>query len=332
MGWIALVAALLLGVASVAFVVLAYRRGWQWTGLPSAPALLGKSEPRPAKTLWDWLQLFVVPLALAALAVLFTHAQSDRDQRQENARAKGQQDAALDAASEDTLRAYIAQMTELMLHEGLLKRKPRTEVSQVARTATLSTVRRLDGPRKGYVVGFLFDSGLLIADHAKVGLYGADLTRANLRSAILFDADLNSADLTSANLSGADLSGTVLRGAVLRRADLRRADLTQADLNGAHLDGADLRRANLHAAKLGAVDLRGADLRRADLRCADLRRGELDESAADIRGALVEGADLRGARGVDLRGARGKPAYASSAACPDAAASLARRRSRAGGG
>jgi hypothetical protein len=40
------------------FVALAYWRRWEWTGLPAAHGV-GEdgTVERPAKTLWDWLQL-----------------------------------------------------------------------------------------------------------------------------------------------------------------------------------------------------------------------------------------------------------------------------------
>lgn len=76
--------------AFAAFVVLAYRKRWQWTGLPAVPATSTGGEDRPAKTLWDWLQLLGIPVALAALAFLLNDAQSSRDQHHEDRRATRQ--------------------------------------------------------------------------------------------------------------------------------------------------------------------------------------------------------------------------------------------------
>jgi hypothetical protein len=108
-------------VAFGVFVVLAYRRQWHWTGLPAARAASPGAEDRPAKTLWDWLQLLVIPVALAALAFLLNDAQSSREQRREDQRAAQQQRVAADAESENTLRTYLAQMSDLMLDRRLLR-------------------------------------------------------------------------------------------------------------------------------------------------------------------------------------------------------------------
>lgn len=71
----------------------------------------------------------------------------------------------------------------------------------------------------------------------RLDLFGADLSKTNLRG-----ADLRGAFLIAANLSGTDLSGADLIGADLRDADLRGANLaecifvTQAQINTAKGD------------------------------------------------------------------------------------------------
>ena len=71
-------------VTAALVVLLAYRRQWHWTGLPAVHAASSRADARPAKTLWDWLQLLGIPVALAALAFLLNDAQSNRDQRRED--------------------------------------------------------------------------------------------------------------------------------------------------------------------------------------------------------------------------------------------------------
>ena len=183
----------------IAFTTLAYVRGWEWTGF--AERRRG-DEVLPARTLWDWLQLLVVPLALAAVAVLFNQWQSDREQRREDRRAAEvrvadrnraarAERAAADAARNDALRRYLDAMSELMLDRQLLKR-PKLDApnidapNNVARTLTLTTLRQLDGERKGEVVRFLAQAGLLEGDRssARVVLEDADLRGAKLSGAL----------------------------------------------------------------------------------------------------------------------------------------------------
>jgi uncharacterized protein YjbI with pentapeptide repeats len=344
---VSLVALVGAGLIAVVVVVLGYRRGWQWTGLPARAAAGPGAEERPAKTLWDWLALLGIPVALAALAFLLNDAQSRRDQQREDRRTKQQRRSAIDAERESTLRAYLAQMSDLMLQHHLLRSQRQADVREVARTATLTAVRRLDGPRRGVVVRFVSEARLLQNRLTGVPLViaSADLRRADLEGADLHQAYLSDVDLRGAHLRGANLIGADLI-ADLRRADLREAALLRARLDHARLEEADLRRADLTEAELAeanltearlegarlegtfltgtnlvGVEFRGAYLIRADLSNADLRRADLhgadladtdlegaDLHGADLRRANLEGADLHGARGVNMKGARGEPA------------------------
>src|SRR5207249_3674034 len=106
------------GVSLTAFIVLGYRRKWRWTGFTERP---GTDPPQPGKTLWDWLQLLLIPVALAALAFLLDNSQSNREQKREDQRAERQRTIAADAAREDVLRTYLSQMSDLMLDRKLLR-------------------------------------------------------------------------------------------------------------------------------------------------------------------------------------------------------------------
>jgi uncharacterized protein YjbI with pentapeptide repeats len=302
-------------VAFGGFVVLAYRRHWHWTGLPAAPAASTGAEDRPAKTLWDWLQLLVIPVALATLAFLLNGAQSSRDDRREDQRAMQQREfedrratqqrrTATDASRESTVRTYLTQMSNLMLSRRLLRSGPGADVRKVARTATLTAVRRLDGPRRGLVVRFLAEAQLLRSENdatatvlvASADLRAADLTGANLREANLSHANLSRADLLRANLRGANLRAANLTGANLDSARLSGADLTWADLIRANLIAADLREAYLNGADLTGTDIHLARLSHANLRRAHLpgaRISNADLTGADLRAAWLSKANLR---------------------------------------
>jgi uncharacterized protein YjbI with pentapeptide repeats len=266
------------GLALAVFIALAYWRGWGWAGFAETPTKkkVDGKDVQPAKTLWDWLQLLVIPLALAGLAFLLNNAQSNREQQREDQRAASQREIARDASREKTLRAYLTQMSDLILDRNLRRSRLGDNVQAVARTATLTALRRVDGERKGVVVRFLNEAHLLLRDvdgDPKVDLY-----RANLRSADLREAHLEKATLRDADLEGAHLQGASLWKAMLAGADLRKAHMQSAILDRANLLSADLVRANLQSAFLVGAFLVGADLRHARLRGADLTKAEYTSS------------------------------------------------------
>lgn len=266
------------------------------------------------KTLWDWLQLLIIPAVLAVGGYLFNFTTS-----------RTERNVATDNQREAALKEYIDQISELLLKEHLGEFKPEYEtVRNIARVRTLTVLRRLDEVRKGSVLQFLHESKLINGDKSIIDLDGADLSRANLRllnlgGADLRQANLSHADLSHAMLNKANLAYADLSGANLKRAHLGDANLSSAKLNGADLSKADLRGdtdltyselvgANLSDADLKYVNLQGSELTRAImietyLRAANLK--SVDLSGANLRKAILWDADLSGANleGVDLRGA-----------------------------
>jgi len=142
-----------------------------------------------------------------------------------------------------------------------LHRAPRGDsLSTVARARTLTVLTRLDGVRRGSVVRFLYESGLITRNRPILDLRQADLSEAIFRKAILSEVYLRGADLGDANLSKANLSG----------ADLSWANLEGVDLIGINLSGATLEHVDLSGANLSGAYLRGAYLTEADLSGANL--------------------------------------------------------------
>src|SRR5215207_117543 len=242
------------------------------------------------KTVWNWLELLIVPLALAVIGLAFSVQQDARQQRVENQRAEAERELAVQRAQDETLQAYLDQMSTLMLEKDLRNSDEDSEVRTLARARTLTVLKRLDASRRAEIMQFLLEADLVrrvggsapVIELESAHLRDTSLVVANLSGAALYGADLSEADLSSADLSKAGLSGyTDLSGANLLYADLRDADLRDADLRGA----------NLNIARLRGADLRNADLTDANLRGADLR-------GAELRGAVLREANLRDAKGV----------------------------------
>jgi len=68
-------------LAAGAFVSAAYLYGWAWTGFGSylSPPHSSNTDYRAAKTLWDWLGLLLIPLALALGAAWYSARQAAGD-------------------------------------------------------------------------------------------------------------------------------------------------------------------------------------------------------------------------------------------------------------
>jgi uncharacterized protein YjbI with pentapeptide repeats len=233
-----------------------------------------------AKTLWDWLDLLIVPLVLAGGALLFTWVTNRRERATETDRSR-----------EAALQGYLDRMAEL-IKDGLQESEPDDAKRSLARAWTLTALRQLDGRRNRLLLDFLRDSRLIgnqmSLDLTRADLITADLRGVNLRGLDLSGVVLNRADLSSAKLKAANLSDAVAYHGILCRADLSEANLTSAGLWSANLRQGDLTSANLSRADLHEANLRYANFRESDLREANLRD-------ADLRGSNLTLADLKGA-------------------------------------
>lgn len=184
------------------------------------------------KTLWDWLELLIIPAVLAGGAWWLNKTEKETDREVAQKRIDSEQQLAKDKQQEDRLQTYFDRMTELLLKEGLRTSKSEDEVRSIARTRTLSTLRTLDGTRKGLLLRFLEESGLIkekhIVDLANADLSGANLSGVDLRGVYLIKADLRKADLSGANLRDTNLSKANLSGANLTDAQVTDEQLAQA--------------------------------------------------------------------------------------------------------
>lgn len=170
------------------------------------------------KTLWDWAKLLIVPAVIAAGGLWFNQQQRSRETK-----------IAEQSSQDEALQAYFGQMAQLLSDKErpLQEAHPEDNLSVVAWAWTKTVLRRMGRERKGHVLRFVNEAGLINKYRPVFRLSGADLRGADLQESVLTDANLHGADLCGADLSGADLRGV---------------DLSKANLNGAVLKGARLAR------------------------------------------------------------------------------------------
>lgn len=213
----------------VVFVLVGYRFGW--TGFAG-------------RTLWDWMDLALIPAALASLAWWF----NQREKKNDVDMKAFELQVAAENREEEVVQAYLDRMQILLLEKNLLAARHGDVVAEVARELSLIALKRLSPKRKGIIVGFLSSSHLVQprgkGQPGTVSLTGADLGglgeplgigMLDLVGAELFAANLAGAKLDVPNLQDADLRGVVFEGARLTYPDLRGANLHTAQLLGANI-------------------------------------------------------------------------------------------------
>jgi uncharacterized protein YjbI with pentapeptide repeats len=250
------------------------------------------------KTLWDWLQLLIVPVVLSLITVAFAWQQDARQQRIEDQRAEAERELGVQRAQDEALQTYIDQMGSLLLERDLRNSAENGEVRTLARARTLSVLERLDENRKARALRFLYEANLITSPHPIISLETADLRGADLSAAATRIEVRPGVDMLAptppTNWSRIDLSGSYLSNANLLGDNLRNVDLSRTHLYGSNLSKADLSDANLSGAVLGPTiyALPQERLSRADVRDIRANLSRTDLSGANLEGALVTGEQL----------------------------------------
>src|SRR5258708_36531831 len=125
-----------LGIALIVVLVLGYRLNWSWVGvnggynkITTTNTLHGTTtttEQPVTKTLWDWLQLLIIPAVLAVGGYVFTYTTSRNDQaaiekrtidEREAAekRAQTEREIAQDYQHQTALKEYFEKISHLLL-------------------------------------------------------------------------------------------------------------------------------------------------------------------------------------------------------------------------
>ena len=178
-------------------------------------------------SLFNWVEALAVPVVIATISGLFLVAAQRAAHRSDSQREWG-----LEEDRNNTLRAYLDRIAELILEHGLAVSSTESAVRAGAVARTYAALRVLDGPWKGILVRFPHESHLINGSFPVISLSLADL--ADLAGSTLRNADLQVCNFSEANLNDAGFDKADLREAIFKDAVISADQLTRAtDLVGA---------------------------------------------------------------------------------------------------
>lgn len=210
-----------------------------WTGFGA----YDETVPR-AKTLWDWMELMIIPVTLALGAYLLDREQTRRAEW-----------IAEEKRQQDLLDAYFDKITELTLNHGLGKANSDVAVRSIARTRTISVINMLDEGRGARILQFLSESELITGEKPIVILRGVTFRNCVLSGATLVKRNLVGVTFIDCQFQDANFRDAILTGCIFLR----------GDLTGARFDGAKLVQAKLNDCNLSEVIFNNADLEQSNL-------------------------------------------------------------------
>ena len=266
-------------VVCIVLIIAAYRFDWRMTGFEG-------------KTVWDWLQLIIVPIALGIVALLFNQSNANAERNLADLRHQRDVDRDLDKHRENLLQRYNDYMCMLSLEKGLFTSEPDSLVRLIARDRSTAVLTQLDGQRAAWLfrvfreaqgvnkVDPLVDLNntdfhnveWIETDMSKLFLHHVDLRGANLQRTNFTEIELDTADLSRANLRDANFLRANLTNIDFANADLRHVNFKGAESTNVCMSGAHLQGACFLGAKFCNVNLKGAHLDRDDLSPEQVRQ------------------------------------------------------------
>jgi uncharacterized protein YjbI with pentapeptide repeats len=266
-------------------------RDWAtWTGFGAFTNPNG--EFQPAKTLWDFLELLIIPIALAITAYLFTKSENNR-----------QRDFELERTREIAFQEYLTQI-ENLVKSGLLE-KENDKLRAIARSRTLSLLKTLDGKRKGLVIQYLNEFRLIhnawdenietiedgityyrkINHPSIINLMGADLSNIQFIDPVndnypntieeFWKTGFN-LDLSNINFSRTNLTNANFYSARLDKVNFYSCNLHRADFSFSVGSEINFRQANLQSTKFNFVQYWSTDFSNADFSEAQINHTQFN--------------------------------------------------------
>lgn len=209
---------LIFSIAIVLMILAGY--GLDWTGFNG-------------KTLWDWMELALIPVILFFLANYYS-----RMQRLEAQRVQHEEEQF------NVLQTYIDKLQQFVIENKLTEHKQGEPIVNFARTITLSTLSRLDVDRKQKVIILLNTLELIQA--RKDGNVIISLFNADMRGLAGARYDFTGSDLGMSNLTEADIAGSSFAGADLWGADITDAAFYYCDFRATRLQVVSLKGVNFY--------------------------------------------------------------------------------------
>ena len=91
-------------------------------------------------TLWDWLELLIVPAVLAGGAIWFNRSQRNRELALEERRAEEARTIEQRRSQDAALLSYLDQISQLLIDHSLRNSQSGDDVRTLARARTLTTL------------------------------------------------------------------------------------------------------------------------------------------------------------------------------------------------
>lgn len=226
----------------------------EWTGFGPHDEKI----PR-AKTLWDWLEIIIIPATIAIVGGIIKEAEKEKNIKENKEKLQL-----------NNIDNYYKIISELLTRNNLLELNADDSNWTIARARTILALEQADNERKGQILQFLYESKLLQSPII------INLTGANFKN-----SELDGIVFRRAEIKGAYFNNSLIRNAFLDESNLTGCDLSGVDFSGSSLSNCNMSYANLTGAKLVKLDLTTVDFEGCNLTNCDIRESKILKSQLD---------------------------------------------------
>lgn len=247
---------IIIGISSIIYLALNANEAPKWTGF--GPYDEKVDGPR-GKTLWDWLDLMIIPLTIGFIGFLYKEA--DQEKSINKQKEKDQL---------TNVDSFFKILTELITKNNLLNNTSNDPNRIIARTRSIQALDEADSERKGQILQFIYESGLINLKPI-LNLNGVNAKKSNLEGIVL-----RYAEIRGAYFNNSCLKNTFLDNSCFISCDFSNSNFTECSLNNTDLSYTNLSNTNLKNLNLLTVNFEGANLNNADLRGSQLSKIQYD--------------------------------------------------------
>ncbi len=222
------------------------------------------------KKLWDIIEIVIIPVFLALIAIWFNYQTNRNSNRISN-----------NQTQDSTLEKYLDYLSNILTTEEYLNPKKNR---QLLRAKTLTALQRLNGERKGILIRYLYNLDLINIVDQVIDLSGSDLN----------DIDLSGCD-HSGNKDRTLLSYLSLFEASFIGAEMRKADFSEAKISRSKFMFSDLSNSNFKDAHLMDADFSCATLKNVNFKNASLLGANLSKTTGLTKRQLRKAKTLKAA-------------------------------------
>lgn len=223
----------------------------------SSPKWMGfienTSDEIKIKTLWDWLDLLIVPTSIGIIGWIYKDYEKKKEEKKQ-----------IENTNNEIFNNYIKNISELILKNNLLESNK--NAANLARTLTIVALENLDGERKGQILQFLKESDVL----QKVELLGANFKNSDLQGIVLKNQIFKGIDFSNSNFQNSFLDGTQFISCNLSSSNFSNSSLLNVDFNYSNLCDSILKNNDLESVKFNCAEMHNADLRNSTIKKAQI--------------------------------------------------------------